>query len=310
MPLYVYVSDMVISVSSTFKPLSGSNLNEMNSSMLYSTMIRESSLFVSFSRINNGLAKSIYGLAHCCQDLLYFIKIPADVSGNSAIIKIRRNEISTSTDESSHMEMNFSGTTIRFDIPVDDVMYKSSLKLNPLPDVYSGMKFNSYKAYLKDTFDIDFRTERCDVNHSVTAETQTVTQTSIDSKASSSSTARRMAQLSAVVPDRTYSLNNNKPLIDSIIGLVKFCMLHKGDEFEHDRHMLFNYVYSSICLHVKNVGKFDSSSSLEDLKIDIKITFGSNNYNSNIVDAVDNCKFMPISSLHWLLYGDHVSIDD
>ena len=266
--------------------------------MVYSTIIRESSLFVSFNRIYNGLAKAIYGYAHCCQDLLYFIPISKEISGNLISVKIRRNEISTLDADPSSIEISFNGTTLKFEVPTDDLMYRSSLKLNPLPDVYSAMKFNSYTTYLKDAFGVELVTERCDVKHSVVSESQVVTQSSIDSKALNAITSKRMTQISATVPNRIYSLNNNKPLIDSIIGLVKYSILNKSDVNDHDTQMLCNYVYSSVCLHIKNVGKFDSSSSLESLKLDLKIKFDCNHSNLNITEAVDNNKFMPISTLH------------
>lgn len=261
-------------------------------------MVRDSSLFISFNRIHNGLAKAIYGYAHCCQDLLYFIPISKEITGSIINVKIRRNEISTSNDEPSHIEITFNGTIIKHEIPLDDLMYKSSLKLNPLPDMYSGMKFSSYTTYLKDTFGVDLVTKRCDVIHSVVSESQIVTHATIDSKNLNSTTSRRMTQISATVPDRIYSLNNNKPLIDSIIGLVKYLILNKSITNEHDSRMLCNYVYSSVCLHIKNVGKFDSSSSLESLKLDLQIKFDPNQPNSTIIDAVNNNKFMPISTLH------------
>jgi len=273
-------------------------------------MVRDSSLFISFNRIHNGLAKAIYGYAHCCQDLLYFIPISDEIVGNTVIVKIRRNEISTSNAEPSYIEITFNGTTIKHEVPVDDLMYKSSLKLNSLPDMYSAMKFSSYTTYLRDTFGVDLITERCDVVHSVISESQIVTHATIDSKSLNSTTSRRMTQISATVADRVYSLNNNKPLIDSIIGLVKYSILNKSNINKHDSLMLSNYVYSSVCLHVKNVGKFDSSSSLEGLKLDLKIKFDSNQPNSTIIEAVNNNKFMPISTLHWLLYSDLVSINE
>jgi hypothetical protein len=285
-------------LSKHFKPLSGTNLYELNDSLLFSDSVRESSMFLCFSQIENGLAKSLYGLGHCAQDLLYFIPFPEHFKSNSVTIDVDRIESSTSSDLKSSITINYNGSSEQILVPTDDSLYDSGLHLSNLPDVYSAMKYTSYKTFILDKFGVNFKTLNCDVVHSVSSENSMVALATIDSKSSESIKTHRFTKVSATIPSRNYSMDNNKALIDSIIALVKYSIINHSSKFNGDRKLLATYVYSCICLHIKNVGRFESTASIEKLKIRLRIDFDQSHANLTIKDAVDSNCFMPISSLH------------
>jgi len=282
------------------KPLSNHNLCELNDSLLYSKPVRDTAIFYSFSQITNGLVKAIYGLGHCAQDLLYFIPTPKNIESRNVIFNVYRQENSTSSRK-SHISITIDGTTYDYPMPIDDKFYISHMHLKSVSTHHTAMDYSSYKTYIHESFGVDFNTELCQVLHSVTAEAQHTAVTGIDDAKNlpeHKTNVKRVIGMVSTIQSRKHVLDNNKNIIDSIIGLVKIHMISDPLKDQKSLSLLAGYVYTSICMHIKNADRFEHSTSLDCLDLKVKITFDKFDSKFSIAENVDKGRFMPISTLH------------